>query len=83
MYRSKKKGAQVQKTCIPSSNKFKKGVHPKSIGMLNSWTDPSGNSCPIFHQPILGDIAVVSLQHSNLERKKVWLQRSDKPDPMM
>ena len=51
--------------------------------MLHSWTDPSGDSCPIFHQPILGDIAVMSLQHSNLGEKKVWLQRLDKSDPMM
>jgi hypothetical protein len=50
--------------------KSKKGVHPKSIGMLNFGTDPSGDSCPIFHQPILGDIAMVSLQHSNLGKNK-------------
>ena len=39
--------------------------------MLHSWTDPSGDSCPIFHQPILGDIAVMSLQHSNLGEKSL------------
>ena len=50
--------------------KSKKVVHPKSIGMLNFGTDPSGDSCPIFHQPFLGDIAMVSLQHSNLGKKK-------------
>ena len=55
-----------------SSNKSKKGGTPQIhwYCMLHSWTDPSGDSCPIFHQPILGDIAAVSLQHSNLGKKK-------------
>ena len=59
----------------PSGSFFKqvqKGGTPQIhwYCMLHSWTDPSGDSCPIFHQPILGDIAVMSLQHSNLGEKK-------------